>query len=302
MLRSVLSIDGGGTKTAGLVADRNGRLSRLKPAQGCNIQDGAGWQAALGALFDQAHDIDFAVIGMPGFGEVPDHDMQVADFVTARIGAAHLIINDVELAFRGAFPDRDGVLVLAGTGSMAIGRSQGIQRRSGGWGHWLGDEGSAFWIGKQALVLATAELDGRAPMTGFAAMLTQALDAPKHPYGLLDWVMQGDTQRARIASVARILDRLALAGNLVARSILDEAAAHLAALMRSASPVGTPWAHAGSVFQSSRILDALIHENGAPTPPVASALTGGLLHAAALAKWNVTPEWTAKVLSQDNPQ
>lgn len=298
MDKTVLSIDGGGTKTAGLVADAHGNLRRLKPALGCNPQDGIGWQDALGSLFDQAASIDFAVIGMPGFGEVPKHDADVAHFIKTKIGTDHLIINDVALAFRGAFPDGNGVLVLAGTGSMAIGQADGGIRRSGGWGHWLGDEGSAFWIGKQALSHAAAELDGRAPHIGFAAKLVDALDAPNHPFGLLDWAMQDGSSRARIASVARTVDELSLSGDATARAILDAAARHLTTLAQSVSRTSQPWAHAGSVFQSTHIIDAMTQSLGPAKPPATSALVGGVLHAATLAGWDISPAWTDKIVSQ----
>jgi N-acetylglucosamine kinase-like BadF-type ATPase len=298
MPRQVLSIDGGGTKTAALVADDDGDVRTLTPAQGCNPQDGTGWMDNLGAIFDQTSDIDFTVVGMPGFGEIPDHDALVAEFVQARIGTDHVIINDVELAFRGAFPKGDGVLLLAGTGSMAIGQSEGVMHRSGGWGHWIGDEGSAFWIGQQALTLAAAEKDGRSPNTGFAEALADALNAPMHRFGLLDWVIQDTASRARIASVARVVDDLSLSENPVAQSILDAAAAHLGDLARSVSSSDAPWAHAGSVFQSTRITQALFRDLGPATPPTANALVGGLYHAAKSAQWNVSSDWIAQVSSR----
>lgn len=295
----VLAMDGGGTKTAGLVADADGNLHQLASARGCNLQDGTDWKDALGSMFDQVSDVDFAVIGIPGFGEIPDDDARVSDFITARLGADHLIINDVELAFRGAFPSGDGVLVLAGTGSMTIGRADGAMRRSGGWGHWLGDEGSAFWIGQQALSKAAAELDSRAAQTGFAAALAGALHAPSHRFGLLDWAMQDEESRARIASVARVVDDLSLSGDPVAGAILDGAAAHLADLVTSVSPKPVPWAHAGSVFKSARILETVSGQMGPPTPPTASTLVGGLIHAATLAEWNVNSGWRDKIATQE---
>ena len=62
------------------------------------------------------------------------------------------VIPDVEAAYLGALGDHAGVLVLAGTGSMALGRDgRGRYARAGGWGPLLGDEGSAFWIGREWL-------------------------------------------------------------------------------------------------------------------------------------------------------
>lgn len=294
MHKSVLAIDGGGTKTAALVADALGQVRVLDPAQGCNPQDGPGWTDALSAVFAQVQDVDFAVIGMPGFGEVPQHDALVSDFINAQIGAAHLIINDVELAYRGAFPNGNGVLILAGTGSMAIGGSNDDVRRAGGWGPVFGDEGSAYWIGQRALAHAASKLDGRGPTDGFAARLTKALDAPTHRYGLLDWVAQSPNSRARVASVARVVDTLSQSGDGVARSILDAAANELVGLARAVSAQALPWCSAGSVFQSARIADAVSRDLGASVHPAATALIGGLHRAATQAGWPITPDWIAR--------
>lgn len=298
MTRSVLAIDGGGTKTAGLVADEHGNVTRLKSSTGCNPHDDGDWKAGLGAVLRQVSIVDFAVVGMPGFGEIPKFDAIVVDHIQSILGANHVIINDVELAFRGAFPASDGVLVLAGTGSMAVGSVNGVVKRSGGWGNLIGDEGSGYWIGQQALVLATAELDGRAPRTGFAAKLKLALDVPKHEFGLLDWAMQGESSRARIASVAAKVDELSQSGDAVAHSILDAAAQHLITLAQAFSSNTPNWAHAGSVFQSTQILDSLTKTLGPPTPLFTSALGGGLCHAASLANWNVSSDWIEKIKSQ----
>lgn len=298
MHRSVLAIDGGGTKTAALVGDAHGHVCVLDPAQGCNLQDGPGWTDVLSAIFAQVQDVDFAVIGMPGFGEVPEHDALVSDFIYTQIGAAHLIVNDVELAYRSAFPDGNGVLILAGTGSMAIGGRGDDVRRAGGWGPVFGDEGSAFWIGQRALTHAASELDGRSQTVGFAARLTHALNAPAHRFGLLDWVAQSPNNRARVASVARVVDALNQSGDAVAGSILDAAAAELVGLARAVSAQALPWCFAGSVFQSVRIADAVARDLGPPTSPAAPALIGGLVHAATRAGWPVTPDWIAEITSQ----
>src|SRR5262245_33131411 len=70
------------------------------------------------------------------------------------------VISDAEAAYRGALGDTPGVLLLAGTGSMALGRNaSGRWARAGGLGPLLGDEGSAFWIGREWLRTSTREKD-----------------------------------------------------------------------------------------------------------------------------------------------
>ena len=298
MRKNVLAIDGGGTKTAALVADDLGQTHALRPSAGCNPQDGAGWQDALRAVLGQVARVDCAVIGMPGFGEIPRDDAQIAAFFKAELGDRCLILNDVEMAYHGAFPDSAGVLILAGTGSMAIGGHDAAIRRVGGWGPTFGDAGSAYWIGQRALTLAAQEHDGMHPASGFAGRLADALGAPEHRFGLLDWVMTLVEPRAQIAAVAQVVDHLAGAGDVTAQLVLDEAAAHLAALARAAGLGAGPWCHAGSVFKSARITAALTRDLGPSVAPVASALAWGLTQAAALAQWDVSADWAKRVITQ----
>ncbi len=298
MHKSVLAIDGGGTKTAALVANDLGQVHALRPSAGCHTQDGAGWQDALRAVLGQVAEVDFAVIGMPGFGEIPRDDTQIGAFFKAAFGDRCLILNDVEMAYHGAFPDSAGVLILAGTGSMAIGGGNDAIRRVGGWGHTFGDTGSAYWIGQRSLSLAAQEQDGMLPASGFAARLADGLGVPAHRFGLLDWVMALGEPRAQIAGVAQVVDRLAGAGDATAQSVLDEAATHLAALARAAGFAAGPWCHAGSVFKSARITAALTRDLGPPVAPVATALAWGLTQAATLAQWDVSQDWTTRVMMQ----
>lgn len=78
----------------------------------------------------------------------------------------------------------------------------------------------------------------------------------------------------------------------------DGAAAHLAALARAGGFGAGPWCHAGSVFKSARITAALTRDLGPSVASVASALAWGLAQAAALAQWDVSADWTRRVMTQ----
>ncbi|MGH7393100.1 MAG: BadF/BadG/BcrA/BcrD ATPase family protein, partial [Candidatus Rokuibacteriota bacterium] len=136
-------------------------------------------------------------------------------------------LSDAEAALLGALGGRPGVLVLAGTGSIAIGHdARGRWRRAGGLGPLLGDEGSAFWIGREWIVATVA--DGAAR----ARRLARAPDAV-----------------ARIAARAPAVVRAARRGDRLARAIVREAQLHLARLAASVvrglalpAPVTVTWA------------------------------------------------------------
>jgi N-acetylglucosamine kinase-like BadF-type ATPase len=300
----VAAVDGGGTKTAAALADARGEVTFLPAQAGCNPQDSPGWDGVLGAVLDELaarRGLVAAVLGMPGFGEVPELDEGVCALVAARLPVRAEVLNDVDLAFRGAFPQGRGVLVLAGTGSMAIAGAEGRIARAGGWGDLIGDEGSAYWIGAEALRRAAMEADGRAGATGFGERLMVALGVAGRPYAPLAYVMASRETRPAIAAVAMQVDGMAEAGDAQAAAILEAAAAHLAQAAQAAAGraglgAGGPWAHAGSAFRSATLRRGVGRALGAgPVPAAMTALGGGLWRAAQAAGWAVDERWQARV-------
>lgn len=146
------------------------------------------------------------------------------------------VISDVEAAYRGALGERPGVLVLAGTGSIALGRDAGGRwRRAGGLGPLLGDEGSAFWIGREWL-RAVARRQG----------LGHARRAGRSPDAV-----------ARIAALAPSVLSRARRGDRAARLIVATAQHALAQLLLWVArdlglrqPVAVSWA--GSLLGDAR--------------------------------------------------
>ncbi len=300
----VAALDGGGTKTQGAWADPSGRVTLGAALAGCNPQDGADWAENLQmALLALPAATVHATLGIPGFGEVPNDDERVLQLVADGFPGTAQVLNDVALAYRGAFPNGGGVLILAGTGSMAMASGPKGLHRTGGWGDAYGDEGSAYWIGRAGLALASKQADGRLPDTGFAAALSArlGLGAKPDPYALLGWVMAQRHQRPAIAQVARQIDQMAQAGDAVAIALLQAAAAelhqHMQAVARLAGlPDTAPWACAGSVFNSLTVRTTLTDlRHQPPVPPQLDALGGGLWLAATAAGWVVDPTWANRI-------
>lgn len=168
----VIGIDGGGTKTRFAAYD----LSEKKLIGSLSLggtdykQDGfetvAGrLRAGVAALIKDcpAQKIDAISFGMPCYSEDPEGDKKMADCLNRLF--AHtpcFLFNDVYVALEGAFYGRAGILVVAGTGSLAYGRDKnGLVDRCGGWSEFFGDEGSGYWIGKQLLETFSKQSDGR---------------------------------------------------------------------------------------------------------------------------------------------
>ena len=300
----VAALDGGGTKTQGAWADPSGQITLGAALAGCNPQDGPDWAGNLQmALHNLPADCVHATLGIPGFGEVPNDDERVLHLVADSFPGTAQVLNDVALAYRGAFPDGGGVLILAGTGSMAIASGPNGLHRSGGWGDAYGDEGSAYWIGRAGLALASKQADGRLPGTGFAAALSARLGlaAKADPYALLGWVLTQNHQRPAIASVARQIDRMAKSGDATAIALLraaaDELHQHMQAVTRLAGLADSaPWACAGSVFNSHTLRQEVVQvRHHQPVRPLLDALGGGLWLAARAAGWPVNQTWATRI-------
>lgn len=297
-------LDGGGSKTELVWADPIGNLGRIRLAAGCSPHDSPDWltplRRALACLPVAPTQI---VFGIPGFGEVPALDRTVTTEIGRLFPDAATIVNDVALAYQGAFPDGGGVLVLAGTGSMAIADGPKGLHRTGGWGDAYGDEGSAHWIGREAMSVVSQMLDGRMPSTGFDLGLCDRLgvNARDGGFALMAWVQSNPNHRPRVASVAAHVDALAVCQEPTAEGILRAAAAHLdrhASAAATLAGLGTtwPWTSAGSVFRSRFLCQTLSALIGRPAdPPTHSTLIGGLILASRSALWPISPDWTADI-------
>ncbi|MFD5753140.1 N-acetylglucosamine kinase [Streptomyces sp. NPDC127033] len=132
---------------------------------------------------------------------------------------------DAVTAYAGALGQRPGAVVAAGTGVIALGMTPEGWRRADGWGHLLGDCGSGAWIGRAGLEAALRSYDGR---RGGSAALLSAMESFFGPAGELPGLLYPRSDRpAVLASFAPEVARRA-AGDPVARSILAQAAEHIA--------------------------------------------------------------------------
>jgi N-acetylglucosamine kinase-like BadF-type ATPase len=171
------------------------------------------------------------------------------------------VTNDAVIALAGATGTGQGIITIAGTGSIAFGRNgEGRSARAGGWGYVFGDEGGGFDIVRQALRAALRMEEGWGAQTGLRAAILEATgsrdaDAAVHRMYTADW------PRDRIATLAPLVDAAAAAGDAVAIEILTNAAAQLAMLAASVrSQLWKPGdavevAYIGGVFQSRLVLE-----------------------------------------------
>lgn len=138
--------------------------------------------------------------------------------------------SDQEIALVGGRAALDGLVLLAGTGSIAYGvTSDGRRHQAGGWGYLLGDEGSGYWIGQQALRSVALWHDGR--WDGSPTLPQHILHhlGLKTPLQVIDWTYH-EARPHQIAQLAQAVLTLSDAGEPGASAILDRAAFELAAL------------------------------------------------------------------------
>ncbi|WP_426033893.1 N-acetylglucosamine kinase [Cypionkella sp. TWP1-2-1b2] len=296
----ILGLDSGGSKTDAVVIDRAGRVLARARAEGLDPTAGTDWQARLALLAAELGPVSGAVLGLPCHGEIAAVSARQVAVVADLFGPQAVVMNDVAVAFHGAMAGEAGVLVLAGTGSMTWARGPLGTHRVGGWGHLFGDEGSAHWIGRAALALASQHLDGRKPPSGFAHGLLREMGVASED--LLGWTYGQDT-RAGLASVAALVSRLADVGVVEALALMQDAATHLALAGRTAarlSGLDAPlrWSFAGGVMQDATLMAALTVALGRPVPPVLPPVGGAALAAAKAAGWAIGPEFIATLQTE----
>jgi N-acetylglucosamine kinase-like BadF-type ATPase len=301
----ILAIDAGGTSTRALVTAANGTVlghGRGGPAN--HIL--SGWDTARASIIAaitqtcsaagiQLPEVTCAAAGSAGVGPNGEGCEIVESLLAEMLPRARVrAVGDMVAAFWGALAGDSGVVVAAGTGSVCYGRSpNGNTCQVGGWGHIMGDEGSAYDIAVRALRAGAQATDGRGPQTALAERLATAL-AAGNLVEVAVRVYGEPMTRQSIARLATTVYETAAAGDPVARALLTEAGIDLGrcalAALRALGLVGhaTTVAYTGAVFDAGAfIADAFRNAitSACPSvcivpaefPPVVGALKLGLL-------------------------
>jgi glucosamine kinase len=155
-----LGIDGGGTKTTCAVADESHVLATATTGPSNVVRVGeAKARESLQAAVRQAcaaagiavEDVARTCVGASGAAR-PEIEEAVRGFLAEILASPVDVVGDIEISLEAAFDEGPGVIVIAGTGSIAYARNRlGRTLRAGGWGFAVGDEGSADWIGRTAI-------------------------------------------------------------------------------------------------------------------------------------------------------
>lgn len=241
MSELVIGVDGGGTKTVawlatvgsadssevlgrGIAGPGNPRAVGFDAAQ-VNIE--AAIEAAFADAKSPRRPTAAACLALAGAGR-PDEQQRIAAWASGRAIARQVIVcGDAEPILAAASSENVGVVLIAGTGSLAWGRNAaGKTARTGGWGYLLGDEGSGYSIALAGLRAAVRAADGREPATVLLPRFLQALSIAQ-PEDLIAAVYSPEMTRRRVAELAGVVFESATI-DAAAESIVEQAVSELA--------------------------------------------------------------------------
>jgi N-acetylglucosamine kinase-like BadF-type ATPase len=258
MSRILIGADVGGTKTA-VAVSQNGDIIGRAEGPGAAVRPGRALASASTIIevvrraLSNAGRLtgDVLVVGAAGAGrEVERSELRTA-LRGENVASQVMVTTDIEIALANAFSDGPGIVVSAGTGSVAVGRDRtGQQHRIGGYGWQMGDEGSGYAIGRAALGAVSRARDGRSPPTALSNRVLQATRSADFD-ALVRWA--AGASPAEVAALAPHVLAVAAEGDPLAQGIADYAARELSQLAICLLPR----------------MDL--------SPPVRVAITGGLL-------------------------
>jgi glucosamine kinase len=291
MMGIVIGVDAGGSRTRVSVADSDGEIIATAEREGAAVRPGeiersasiiaSAVRDALITLHPSFGAPRALCAGVAGVGRESERRALTEALINESLADDVLVVNDAEIALADAFGDEAGIVLIAGTGSIAYGRGpDGVLERVGGWGPAIGDEGGGLWIARRALSVVTAATDGREPDTSLVGAILTAAEID-NVESLIPWAASATV--SQIASLAPVVVATAEAGDLRANALLGLAAEELVLHLRTL---------ARSLFQDERAAVQIALGGGLLEPGSAlrrrvehrlkSAVPGGKVHPAAI--------------------
>jgi N-acetylglucosamine kinase len=231
-----VGVDAGGTSTAAAMSVDGSFVRDALAGPGNATTGGAGAVETIVAVVGEvlAGAVPESIcVGAAGAGRASVAGPIGAALLAAYPGAHITIDDDARIALRAAIPDGHGAVLIAGTGSVAYAEHGDTIARVGGLGFLAGDEGSAFWIGFQAIKLYGRVLDGRATRDETTDLVARVLGAPDRD-AYLDALYNAPLVPASIAALAPSIIAFAGKGNRAATRIVQAAATELGDLVKAA--------------------------------------------------------------------
>ncbi|QTD41040.1 BadF/BadG/BcrA/BcrD ATPase family protein [Sporosarcina sp. Te-1] len=226
-----IGIDAGGTKTTAFILDRERKILYETWRGEGNVA--VNFEVSANSIVDALREClsshhggqcSRIVAGVAGI-EVEPNEQLLRTKISKLTDLPTFLINDALLSYYSVFGNSEGILTIAGTGSISIGMKAGDFYYTGGWGHLLGDDGSSFDIAIKAYKLLAYEWDIASTMSPFTKKLVEhvpivdRLDLKRFIY---------NSSKGEIAALSSYIYQLANAGDKIALSLFDKAGKDLA--------------------------------------------------------------------------
>jgi len=260
-----LGIDGGGSKTRCVVGDERSILGSGEsgPSNVVRVGEQKAHEAITAAINSACSEANIspAQIQTTCIGIAGGARRQIAEpvhrILASIVAGEILVVGDMIIAFEAAFGSAPGVIVIAGTGSIAYGRNAaGRTARAGGWGFAISDEGSAHWIGRTAMrAVMRAHDEGQAPELMKKLLVAWKLETLEQMI-----LAANGSPPADFASLFPAILAAADSGDAIARDVLSQAGTELAHLANTVMTLlfeqnhDVPVATAGGVFRNAALV------------------------------------------------
>lgn len=222
-MKYVIGVDGGGTKTEAAAFDMEGNIIKSSIKGFGNLLNDK--EQALNNIEASIKDItdvfgteglEYIYLGLAG-SEFGNNAKLVEKEIESDFKVPCEVMNDGELALKALLKGENGILTIAGTGSISFGINNKISERAGGWGNLLGDEGSAYKIAIEALKLMINERDYKLPYSNLSISILKYLNINEAEQ-IVEFVYS--KTKDEIAAIASVVSEEAEKGSEAARNIL----------------------------------------------------------------------------------
>ena len=250
--------DGGGTRTTCVLISSEGKVLAVQKGGGLNYHT-IGMENAKRNLFEiisrltDGLDSPCLKIGV-GMSALDDRatDRQLSDFSEGYFEKENLFLHsDAYAALMAATLGKSGVIVICGTGSMAVYADETLkQTPAGGWGYLLGDAGSSYNLAVDGMRAAIAQFENTGERTLLADALMKRFSL-SHPRALIDFIYADTTKPSDIAKFAMDVLTLANEGDHAAKGIVDKHMSEMAKIVSGLTKNNIPspvWLY-GGVFE-----------------------------------------------------
>lgn len=232
-----LGVDGGGTKTLVVLLDEKNNVVS-EGLSGASNPLRVGIETAVANISEATNkacdrigrnpiEINSVACGLAGVRRM-DLRMRIRERIKEKLGVNLIeVVTDAEIALYGASKDKAGLIVIAGTGSISLGKNEKGERAiAGGWGPLAGDEGSGAGIARRALQAIAKASDGRGAPTKLTAKAMKYFRAGKTE-DIIVAIYAPQIDNVKIAGFAKSVVEAALEGDRVAQEIVSEAGREL---------------------------------------------------------------------------